>query len=83
MSDLEQGNLVVGCWGRGIYLAVNASYSNDYAYYDKDNEYRSMFLSNVFVGNNNTQHRLITLLNATKLSESFYVERIDLASKLR
>ena len=45
------GKSSCGMWGRGIYFAVNASYSDDYAYYDKVNKYRSMFLSNVFVGN--------------------------------
>ena len=40
-----------GMWGRGIYFAVNASYSDGYAYIDKVNKGRSIFLSNVFVGN--------------------------------
>lgn len=52
-----------GMWGYGIYFAVNASYSDsNYAYHDEVNKYRSIFLSNVFVGNPKfeTNNRKIT-----------------------
>ena len=39
-----------GMWGRGIYFAVNASYSHGFAHKSGDGTY-SMFLSQVFVGN--------------------------------
>ena len=39
-----------GMWGRGIYFAVNASYSHTYAHTDRAGN-RLMFLSKVYVGN--------------------------------
>ena len=41
-----------GMWGKGIYFAVNASYSDGFAHKDSDGVC-SMFLSKVFVGNAN------------------------------
>ena len=40
----------VGLWGKGIYFAVNAAYSHDYAYRVSEDEY-CMFMAKVFVGN--------------------------------
>ena len=39
-----------GMWGRGIYFAVNASYSNGYAYHSGNNV-RKMFAAFVLTGN--------------------------------
>ena len=38
-----------GMWGRGIYFAVNASYSNDYAY--RHGNVQKMFAAFVLTGN--------------------------------
>ena len=38
-----------GMWGAASYFAVNASYSNDYAYVDT-NSSRQFFLSEVLIG---------------------------------
>ena len=38
-----------GMWGKGIYFAVNASYSHKFSYIEGNTH--SMFLSKVFVGN--------------------------------
>jgi hypothetical protein len=37
-----------GMWGTAVYFAVNASYSNAYAY--KENNHKILFLGEVLVG---------------------------------
>lgn len=47
--DLQYANY--GLYGKGLYFAENASYSNGYAYATKENaNIRQMFLADVFVG---------------------------------
>jgi hypothetical protein len=45
--DLQYANY--GMYGKGLYFAVNSSYSNGYAYATKEGT-RQMFLADVFVG---------------------------------
>lgn len=41
-----------GLWGKGLYFAVNSSYSDIYSHIeDKGEKERSMFLAKVFIGN--------------------------------